>query len=139
MARFMIRSESVASSKRISVQRIKQFPQQWEGQLDARRGSTTAQLIPAFFDNPVMSIADVERVAGPVSPRLYSALDRMEEVGIIGEITGRKRDRVWAAIDLMAELDDLDRRIAAAMSRLSAVQPRQEPQGVASAIVDGRH
>jgi hypothetical protein len=35
--------------------------------------------------------------------------------GFIEEITGRKKDHVWAASDVMAELDNLDRRIQAAM------------------------
>lgn len=60
---------------------------------------------------------DVERKAGPVSPKLYAALTRLEEAGIIQEITGRKRDRVWAASDLMVELEDLDSRIASAMKQ----------------------
>jgi hypothetical protein len=42
-------------------------------------------------------------------------MDKLEDLEIVTEITGRKRDRVWAATDIMAELDDLDARIAAAM------------------------
>ncbi len=34
---------------------------------------------------------------------------------MIEEITGRKKDRVWVASEVMAELDDLDRRIQASM------------------------
>ncbi|MEV8136165.1 Fic family protein [Microbacterium aurantiacum] len=112
----MLRSTVVAAEEgRVSVQRIARLPGRWEMQADARRGSMAARLIPAFFDNPVMGVAEIERIAGPVSPRLYSALDRLEGAGVVQEITGRKRDRVWAAVDLMAELDDLDARIAAAM------------------------
>ncbi|WJL94320.1 Fic family protein [Microbacterium sp. ET2] len=115
----MLRSAVAAAEEgRISVQRIKQFPQQWEAQLDVRRGSTAALLIPAFFDNPVMSVADIERVVGPVSQKLYNAIARLEDAGIVQEMTGRKRDRVWAAVDLMAELEDLDGRIAAAMETI---------------------
>lgn len=115
----MLRSAIAAADEgRVSLQRIKKLPEQWAEQVDARRGSTAASLLPAFFDNPVMSINDVEEVAGAASPRLYAAIDRLEAASVIQEITGRKRDRVWAAIDLMAELDDLDLRIAAAMKSL---------------------
>ena len=38
-------------------------------------------------------------------------IDQLEKAGFIEEITGRKKDRVWAAAEVMAELDDLDRRI----------------------------
>lgn len=115
----MLRSAVAAAEEgRTSVQRIKQLPRLWEEQAGVRRGSTAALLIPAFFNDPVMSMADVERVAGRVSPKLYGAIASLEEAGIVQEITGRRRDRVWAASDLMAELDDLDRRIAAAMRQL---------------------
>ncbi len=115
----MLRSAVAAAEEgRVSVQRIKQFPQQWTEDADVRRGSTAALLIPAFFDNPVMSVADIERIAGPGSQKVYNAISSLEDAGIIQEMTGRKRDRVWAAIDLMAELEDLDGRIAAAMKQL---------------------
>lgn len=115
----MLRSAVAAAEEaRMSVQRIKQFPLEWLEQLQPQRRSTATDLVRAFFDNPVMSMSDIERIAGPVSPRLYSAVDRLEEAGIIQEITGRKRDRVWAAVDLMVELEDLDGRIAAAMKQL---------------------
>jgi len=45
----------------------------------------------------------------------YAAIDRLVEAGVIREITGRKRDRVWMASGLLGELDDHDRRIQAAM------------------------
>jgi Fic family protein len=114
----MLRSAVAAAEEgRVSVQRIKQFPQQWTEEADVRRGSTAALLIPAFFDNPVMSMNDIERIAGPVSQKLYNAIASLEDAGIIQEMTGRKRDRVWAASDVMAELEDLDIRIAAAMKQ----------------------
>ena len=115
----MLRAAVAAAEEgRVSVQRIKQFPQRWTEEADVRRRSTAALLIPAFFDNPVMSVTDIERIAGPVSQKLYNAISSLEGAGIIQEVTGRKRDRVWAAVDLMAELEDLDGRIAAAMKEI---------------------
>jgi len=49
-------------------------------------------------------------------PAAYSAIDHLTQAGFIREITGRKRDRVWVASELLAELDDLDRRIQVAMT-----------------------
>lgn len=40
---------------------------------------------------------------------------RLQEAEIVTEITGRRRDRVWAATDVLAELDDLDACIRAGM------------------------
>ncbi|WP_424708433.1 hypothetical protein [Microbacterium sp. SLBN-111] len=74
-------------------------------------------MIPAFFDNPVMGVDEVEAVAGVRGQATYTALARLEEAGVVHEITGRKRDKVWAASDLLAELTVLDSRIAAGMRR----------------------
>lgn len=116
LLQLMLRAAAIAAEEgRVSVQRIKALPHEWTQRTDARRGSTAARLVPAFFDNPVMTVDDVERAAGATSQAVYTALARLEAEGIIHEITGRKRDRVWAASDLMDELDELDRRIAARM------------------------
>lgn len=118
LLKLMLRSATVAAEQgRVSVQRIKAFPADWAERADARRGSTAARLLPVFFDNPVMNAEDVEAVAGTATQSAYSALDRLEAEGIIHEITGRKRNRVWAASDLMGELKELDGRIASGMRR----------------------
>lgn len=48
--------------------------------------------------------------------RIHRAIAQLAEAGFIQEITGRKRDRVWVAAELLAELDDLDRRIQREMT-----------------------
>ena len=45
----------------------------------------------------------------------HRVLPRLVDAGFLEEITGRKKDRVWAASEVLAELDDLDRRIQDAM------------------------
>lgn len=116
----MLRAATVAAEEgRISVQRIKQFPEDWAERSGARRGSLASRLLPLFFDNPVMSADDVEAVASASSPTVYNAIATLEREGIIHEITGRKRNRAWAASDLMDELAALDARIAARMRRSS--------------------
>ncbi|MFT4229942.1 MAG: hypothetical protein QM602_06610, partial [Microbacterium sp.] len=47
----------------------------------------------------------------------YAAIDRLADAGVVTEITGRKRNRVWAAPDALGELEELDRRIQDAMRR----------------------
>ncbi len=43
------------------------------------------------------------------------ALDRLEEDGVIRQVTSRQRNRVWGVVDLLAELDGLAARIAASV------------------------
>ena len=100
---------------RVSIGRIKALPELWAADVKPRKGSAAATLLPLFYDHPVMSTDDIDRLAAANRSATYPAIDRLEEAGVIREITGRKRDRVWVANDLLAELDDLDRRIQAAM------------------------
>ncbi|WP_247597193.1 Fic family protein [Leifsonia sp. PS1209] len=106
-----------AVEARVSIGQLSLLPDEWHAEMDTRRGSAIFNLIPAFFDHPVMTSEDAERLSGSGESQTFKALDRLAGAGIIREITGRKRGRVWVAADLIAELDDLDRRIQAAMRR----------------------
>lgn len=104
-----------AVEARVSIDRIRNLPDEWRAEVTSRHGSAVAALIPAFYEQPVMTAADIERSSGAGTAQAYKAIERLTAAGIVREITGRKRDRMWAAVDLMAELDDLDSRIQAGM------------------------
>nr|WP_194414001.1 Fic family protein [Microbacterium yannicii] len=116
LAGLFTRSAHVAAiESRTSIERIKQLPEEWMAELKPRKGSAIGNLLPMFFDHPVMNADELERYSGTKTVQTYAAIDRLVEAGVIREITGRKRDRVWMASDLLGELDDLDRRIQDAM------------------------
>ncbi|MGX9346801.1 Fic family protein [Microbacterium sp. KNMS] len=108
-------AHAAAICSRESIARIKAMPGEWAEELRPRAGSAVAALIPAFYDHPIMGAAEIERRSGSSEQQTYKAIARLTQAGFIEEITGRKRDRVWAASELLAELDDLDRRIQIAM------------------------
>lgn len=110
------RAAKVAGDEgRSSVERIRGMPAEWMSRLAVRADSTVASILPALFTNPIMTSEQAMVVAGTSHPQVYAAMSRLQEAEIVTEITGRKRDRVWASTDVMAELDDLDARIQAAM------------------------
>ncbi|PRB59797.1 oxidoreductase [Microbacterium sp. MYb45] len=109
-------ARAAAVCSRASIARIKALPEEWANELRPRAGSAAAALISAFYDHPVMAAAEIEQRSGASEQQAYKAIIRLEEAGFVQEITGRKRNRVWVAAELLAELDDLDRRIQAEMS-----------------------
>ncbi|MEJ1089713.1 Fic family protein [Microbacterium sp. Mu-80] len=110
------RSADVAANcSRPTIARLKSMPDEWIKELKPRAGSAAANLISAFYDHPVLSSDEIEHYAGAVASNTNRAISQLEQYGFIQEITGRKRNRVWVATEVMAELDDLDRRIQAAM------------------------
>lgn len=108
-------ARAAAECSRDTIARLKAMPDEWAAELRPRAGSAAAALIHAFYDHPVMSADEIETRSGSVASQAYRALDRLTRAGFIEEITGRKKNRVWAASEALAELDELDRRIQAAM------------------------
>lgn len=110
-------ARAAAESSRETIARLKAIPDAWAAELKPRAGSAAAALIGAFSDHPVMSVDEIETAVGSATSQAYRAIDQLVDADLIEEITGRKRNRVWAASEVMAELDDLDRRIQEAMKQ----------------------
>jgi Fic family protein len=91
------------------------LPREWHAAARPRRGSAVETLVDALLENPIITAADAERIAGVETANAYRAMRRLEDAGVVREVTGRKRDQVWAAIAVLDELDDLNVRIAAAI------------------------
>ncbi|MDX2376754.1 Fic family protein [Microbacterium sp. LRZ72] len=111
---FALSARAAAECSRETIAHLKAMPELWAAELKPRANSAAAALIQAFHDHPVMSTVEIEAAAGSPTAA-YRAIDQLVGAAFIEEITGRKKDRVWAASEVMAELDDLDRRIHAAM------------------------
>src|SRR5690606_13139209 len=105
-----------ATASRDTIARLKGMPEEWRAELTPRAGSAAEALTDAFYDHPVMSVHEIDQVtATTTTSQAYRVIDRLVHAGFLEEITGRKKDRVWAASEVLAELDDLDRRIQDAM------------------------
>lgn len=95
----------------VTAARLRELPNAWREEYFSRAGSAGARLLNLFFDHPVMSSAEIEDLGIGVASSVNAALDAMQSAGIVEEITGRTRNRAWAAGAILAELEDLDRRI----------------------------
>lgn len=105
-----------ATASRDTIARLKAMPDEWRAEIKPRSGSIAETLIDAFYDHPVMSVHEIDSVASDTTrSQAYRVIDMLVDASFLEEITGRKKDRVWAASEVLAELDDLDRRIQDAM------------------------
>jgi len=109
-------ARAAAVESRASIEQLRSLPAEWRAQLPGRKSLAAERIIDALLDNPVMSADEIVAVSGAATASAYAAIERLTDAGVITEITGRKRDRVWAAPDALGELEDLDRRIQSAMS-----------------------
>ncbi|MFF2484866.1 Fic family protein [Microbacterium sp. NPDC058062] len=107
---------AAAVASRASMDELRALPDEWRRQLTGRKSAAADRIIDALFDNPVMAAEELVAASGSTTAAAYTAIDRLVDAGVLTEITGRKRDRVWAATDALGELEELDRRIQTAMT-----------------------
>ncbi|MFC4243080.1 Fic family protein [Gryllotalpicola reticulitermitis] len=109
----MARSTQIASQEaRVSVTRIRELPTEWAETVRPRSGSAAHTLLSVLLDHPVISAQEAEDLGHAATSSTYAALDRLEEAGVVHQITNRQRNRVWAVSAITSELDDLTARIA---------------------------
>ena len=94
-----------------SADRLAELNARWRDLVRSRRGSSSRALVDGLLHAPILDIARAERITGSTRARTYEAIDRLEEAGVLHEITGGSRNRIWVVTDVMTELRDLENRI----------------------------
>jgi len=112
LVRYVARcTTTAAEAALVTADRLAGLPSLWHNQVTSRRGSSARTLVDALLGAPILDIARAESVTGASRPRAYDALDHLTQAGILSEITGASRSRVWVASAVMDELADLEERI----------------------------
>ena len=113
-------SERLAESAVIAAQEslrsaeiLLTLPEQWAAETSFRRGSAGQKIVAALLDHPILTIDSALKITGHTDAAVYTAMSRLQADGVVHEVTGRKRDKIWAATEVVAELDDLNARIVA--------------------------
>jgi Fic family protein len=73
--------------------------------LAAIRSGNLARLVELVFVRPVISIANVEEWLGVTQPAASRLVQQMVDRGILEEVTGRQRNRRFAALEILEILD----------------------------------
>ena len=60
----------------------------------------------ALCERPILSLNELRRLTGLVFPTVSRSVNALLEAGIVREITGRKRNRVFAYHDYLAVLSE---------------------------------
>jgi Fic family protein len=101
--------QGVAEQSTDTVQRsyqlldLLQRYQSWA--LAATRSGNLARLVELVFVRPVISIANVEEWLGVTQPAASRLVQQMVDRGILEEVTGRQRNRRFAALEILEILD----------------------------------
>ncbi|MFD4458393.1 Fic family protein [Nocardia sp. NPDC058480] len=108
-----VHSSAAASDSALS---LADLPARWRDVARPRAKSSDEMLIMHLLDYPILNIDIANSLTGTTESATYRALDRLVEAGILEVLSESKRNRVWAATDVLAELDAL----SAAIGRRSA-------------------
>jgi Fic family protein len=100
-------SEAAQDSARV----LAGLPARWRAIARPRANSADEALIAALLDTPIFNADTAQQITGTTDANAYRALSRLTEAGILEVLSDSKRNRIWAATDVLAELDALSAAI----------------------------
>ncbi|WP_067565363.1 Fic family protein [Nocardia acidivorans] len=90
---------------------LAELPRRWRDLARPRANSADEAILDALLETPILNADTAQRITGTTDGSTYRALGRLTEAGILEVLSDSKRDRVWAATDVLAELDALSASI----------------------------
>ncbi len=76
-----------------------------------RSNSADEKIIDALLDTPIFNAETAQEITGTTDASTYRALGRLTAAGVLEVLSESKRNQVWAAVDVLAELDALSTTI----------------------------
>lgn len=83
------------------------MPNRWRELAKPRANSSDEKLLERLLDHPILSADTANSLTGTTEAATYRALDWLVAAGVLEVLSESKRNRVWAATDVLAELDAL--------------------------------
>ncbi len=115
IASFAKSSRIAAAESRLTASRLNEIPKEWRDLVGrVRTESITDRLLALLLQKPIISAEELLSIFDAPVSSIYTAIDRLQSVGVLRPLTDRKRNQVWGAGLVLDELDDLGMRIAKA-------------------------
>lgn len=87
------------------VAELRQVRARWDDVVLARRDSATWRVADLLVRRPVLDAATIARETGVAAGNALRALDPLLAAGVVTEFTGRARNRMWQAHEVLTALD----------------------------------
>lgn len=112
IAQFAAAATHGAIAGRALAQQVESLRAQWLEIAGTRAGSLRRELVDFALLNPVLDSAMLERL-GPARNKstVYRALDRLVADGVLVEVTGQGRHRVWIAPAVFELLEEFEQQL----------------------------
>lgn len=110
--RYVSEAAVIASSAaEQSAARLSALPDHWRSVARPRANSADERLVDRLLATPILNAATAFEITGTSEPSTYKALDRLTEAGVLDVVSASRRNRIWAARDVLLELDALSAAI----------------------------
>jgi len=94
-----------------SARALAELPDHWRRTVKPRTNSADEALLAHLLDTPILNADTAQQITGTTDVNAYRALNRLTDAGILEVLSESKRNRIWAATDVFAELDALSAAI----------------------------
>jgi Fic family protein len=100
-----------SSAAEQSAAQLAQLPAKWRAAAAPRSNSADEKLINHLLATPILNAARALEITTTSEPSTYKALDRLTEASVLEVISPSRRNRIWAARDVLVALDALSAAI----------------------------
>ncbi|MVU82285.1 Fic family protein [Nocardia sp. ET3-3] len=94
-----------------SAMALADLPSRWRDIARPRAKSADEALLAALLETPILNADTAQQIAGTTAASTYRALGKLTDAGILELLSESKRNQIWAATDVLAELDALSAAI----------------------------
>ncbi|UAK32348.1 Fic family protein [Nocardia asteroides] len=101
-----------------SARALADLPARWRAIARPRANSADESVLAALLDTPIFNADTAQKMTGTTEASVYRALGRLTEAGVLEVLSENKRNRIWAASDVLAELDALSAAIGKRTTRI---------------------
>jgi Fic family protein len=84
--------------------------ERWNDQITVRRDAAAHRLADLLIRHPVVDSPLVQRELSVAATNANTAIDHLEEKGILNKVSGNYRNRKWAAPEVLTALDEFAER-----------------------------
>lgn len=78
---------------------------EWQGRIAARRGAVVWRIADMLVRRPVVNAAVIAEEIGIAPQNTHRAVPRLVDTGVVVECTGKQRNRMWRAPEVLEALD----------------------------------
>lgn len=96
--------DSVVNGRHL-ITDLRNLREAWSDAITSRRQAIAWRLLDVIFQHPVLDSALVQRELGASAMGVDAAITELVAIGALHEITGRRRNRIYASTQVLAALD----------------------------------